>query len=204
MPAPVVPLQTQPRASPPNWCTIFPSRRCSLSYSSTLTLLESILALMVLRCIWLRAVVWPALLPWNPSRMLIPETLCWPSCIYSCAMGSATPSFLTRTANSTAFAEKPSTFCKLIATFFEGTTTTQWWSSALIGTWPKASRSWLTNVTLSALPLRLSYFWYMLGTHALSQAWTSLVVLSQSAMSLPSPLTILQINIGSSRPPHPV
>jgi hypothetical protein len=57
MPALVVPLQTQPKASPPNWCTIFPSRCHSLSYSSTPTLLESTLALMVLRCIWLRAVV---------------------------------------------------------------------------------------------------------------------------------------------------
>ena len=40
MPAQVVPLQTQKRASPPNWCTIFPSKRHSLFYSSTPTLLK--------------------------------------------------------------------------------------------------------------------------------------------------------------------
>ncbi len=71
MPVPVVPLQTQPRASPWNWCTIL---RHSMSYLSMPTLLESTLVLMVLRSIWSCAVVWPALLPWNPSHMLIPKT----------------------------------------------------------------------------------------------------------------------------------
>jgi hypothetical protein len=57
MPAPVAPLQTQQRASPPNWCIIFPSKRRFLFYKLMPTLLESNLVLMVLRYIWLRAVV---------------------------------------------------------------------------------------------------------------------------------------------------
>jgi hypothetical protein len=57
MPAPVVPLQTQPRASPLNWSSIFPSKHLSSSYLLVPTLLVSTLALLVLRCIWLRAVV---------------------------------------------------------------------------------------------------------------------------------------------------
>ena len=57
MPAPVAPLQTQQRASPPNWCNFFSSKHRFLFYSSTPTLLESTLVLMVLKYIWLRAVV---------------------------------------------------------------------------------------------------------------------------------------------------
>jgi hypothetical protein len=61
----------------------------------------------------------------EPTHMLIPKTLRWPSCEYSCATGSATPLFLIRTANSTASAGRLSTFCTSIVTFFQETTTTQ-------------------------------------------------------------------------------
>ncbi len=204
MPALVVPLQTQPRSSPLNWCTIFPSRRCSLSYSLMPTLLESTLALMVLRCIWLCAVVWPALLPWNPSCMLIPKTLRQLSCVYSYAMGSATPLFLTRTENSTASAEKHSTFCKSIVMFFQGTTTTRWWLSASIGTWPKG----LKIMTNKCDSIRVALKAILLLLYACNSCPIPGMDISRSLVAvgreLPSPSTILQINIGSSRPPHPV
>ena len=73
MPAPVVPSQTPWKAGPPNWYTTSQSRCHSSSYSSMHTLPGSILALRVLRYIWLHAVVWLALLPWNQSSMQIPK-----------------------------------------------------------------------------------------------------------------------------------
>ncbi len=134
LPALVVPSQTLPRANPPIWCTTFQSKRHSSSCLSMPILRESILALMVLTCIWLHAVVWMALLPWNPSSMQIPKTLHRQSCAHSSATISVTPLFWTRIANSTAFTKRPSTFCKSIATSFQEISIIQWWWSTSTGT----------------------------------------------------------------------
>ncbi len=120
--------------------TTSPLRRHSWFILLMHTLLESTLALMVSKHIWLHAVVWPALHPWNQFNMLTPKTLHQPSWKSNCAMGSAIPLSLTKTASSMVFVVKPWTYWTSTATSFLVITITPWWLSMLIDTSQKAWR----------------------------------------------------------------